>query len=212
MKRILSVAFVFCCLGFSAVAQDTWFCSEVGTTLCYIKKDAKGSAEGVSYNYIIRDKQVADGRTTIIFDVVVPGQNSTSGCSVWTADGQFHNDASAAIGQFGDGITATGNSPVLPESPLLRANLADCSIKIDALMLTSEYSKISFTANEDITVPAGKFRCWCLEYDITDTVMGLKAKNHVKQWMAKGIGDVKVVTTDKSGRVVSEKELVKISK
>ena len=42
--------------------------------------------------------------------------------------------------------------------------------------------------------------------------MGLKAQNHTEQWIAKGVGDVKVVTKDKKGRVVSEKELVKLSK
>lgn len=212
MKRILisTIALLALCAG--AAAQETWFCGDAGTTLSYVKKDAKGAAEGVGYDYVIKDKTVADGRTTITFDVVIPGQKGAPGCSVWSAGGFYHTDASAAIGQFGEGIVAKGNAPVIPEEPAIGMTLEDCSISIDALMLTSDYKKIKFTANEDVTVAAGVFRCWCLEYDVVDKVMGLKAENHVQQWIAKGIGEVKVVTKDKRGRVVSEKELVKISR
>lgn len=212
MKRILMISFALCAICAGAAAQETWFCGEAGTKLSYVKKDAKGAVEGAGYSYIIKDKKVADGRTTITFDVEIPGQKGAAGCSVWSADGLYHTDASAAMGQFGEGVEAKGNAPVLPENPQLGAALADCAISIDAMMITSEYKKIKFTANEDVTVAAGTFNCWCLEYDIVDKVMGLKADNHVQQWIAKGIGDVKVVTKDRRGRVVSEKELVKISK
>lgn len=211
MKRFLISAFALLALCAGAAAQDTWFCGEPGTKLSYVKKEAKSGAE-TKYDYIIKNKAVADGRTTISFDVVIPGQQGASGCSVWVENGEFHTDASASLGQFGEGISAKGNAPVLPENPVVGMNLKDCSISIDALMLTSEFKKVKFTANEDVTVPAGTFNCWCLEYDVIDTVMGLKARNHVQQWFAKGIGEVKVITKDTGGRVVSEKELVKISK
>ncbi len=211
MKRILLSAFALLALCAGAAAQDTWFCGEPGTKLSYVKKEAKSGAE-TKYDYIIKNKAVADGRSTISFDVVIPGQQGASGCSVWVENGEFHTDASASLGQFGEGISAKGNAPVLPENPVVGMNLKDCSISIDALMLTSEFKKVKFTANEDVTVPAGTFNCWCLGYDVIDTVMGLKARNHVQQWFAKGVGEVKVITKDTGGRVVSEKELVKISK
>ena len=211
MKRILITTIALFALCAGAAAQDTWFCGEPGTKLSYVKKEAKTGAES-TYDYVIKDKKVADGRTTISFDVVIPGQPVASGCSVWVENGEFHTDASASLGQFGEGITAKGNAPVLPEAPAVGQALADCSISIDALLLTSEFKKIKFVANEDVTVPAGTFNCWRLEYEVTDSAMGLKARNRVQQWFAKGVGEVKSVTKDMGGRVVSEKELVKISK
>ena len=211
MKHILFTFFALLAMCAGAAAQDTWFCGEAGTKLSYVKKEAKSGAES-GYCYIIKDKVVADGRTTISFDVVIPGQPVAGRCSVWSENGLFHSDASASLGQFGEGLTARGNSPVLPENPTAGAALQDCSISIDALMLTSEFKKVHFTKEEEISVPAGTFKCWCLEYDIIDTVMGLKARNHVKQWLAKGVGEVKTVTQDMGGRVVAEKVLKEIAK
>lgn len=211
MKHIFITIIALLAMCAGAAAQDTWFCGEPGTKLSYVKKEAKRGAE-FGYDYIIKDKVVADGRTTISFDVVIPGQPSASRCSVWSENGMFHSDASASLGQFGEGLNAKGNSPVLPENPTVGAALPDCSISIDALMLTSEFKKVQFTKEEEITVPAGTFKCWCLEYDVTDTVMGLKARNHVKQWLAKGVGEVKTVTQEMGGRLVAEKVLKEISK
>lgn len=199
-----------CALCASAAAQDTWFCDKPGTKLSYVKKDAKGAPEGVICEYTVKDKKVENGRTTIIYDIAIPGMPATNGCSVWTENGLFHSDAQAAIGQVGAGLKAEGNAPVVPVNPSIGDQLADCSIKIESLMLTTEYKKIKFTANGYITVPAGSFDCWCLEYDVVDTAMGLKAESHVQQWMAKGIGDVKVITTDKRGRVLSERQLTSV--
>ena len=211
MKRILITTFALLALCAGAAAQDTWFCGEPGTKLSYVKKEAKSGAES-KYDYNIKEIIVKDGRTTITFDVAIPGQAGSNGCQVWTENGVFHNDVSASLGQQGNGITAKGNTPLLPETPEVGMTLQDCTVVIDALMLTSEYSKVRFYENGDITVPAGTFHCWCLEYDIVDTVMGLKARNHVQQWYAKGVGEVKSVTKDMSGRVVSETSLAQIVK
>lgn len=212
MKHIYLTLVALCALCAGTYAQNTWFCGEAGTKLDYIRKDSKGVVEGGSYQYVIKDKAEAGGRTTITFDVVMPGGITAPGCQVWTEGGLFHTDINASLGQFGEGMTAKGNAPLLPENPEIGADLGNCSVSIDALMLTSEYTKVRFTRHEKISVAAGEFDCWCLEYDTTDKVMGLKAQNHTEQWIAKGVGDVKVVTKDKKGRVVSEKELVKLSK
>ena len=212
MKRLFLTLVALSALCAGAFAQDTWFCGDAGTKLDYIRKDAKGVVEGGNYQYVIKDKTVKDGKTTITFDVVMPGMPTAADCKVWTDGNLYHTDVNASLGQFGEGMTAKGNAPLLPENPVIGASLGDCSISIDALMLTSEYTKVVFTKHEKITVAAGEFDCWCLEYDTTDKVMGLKAQNHTEQWIAKGIGDVKVITKDKKGRVVSEKELVKVAK
>ena len=210
MKKILFAIIALCAFCASAAAQDTWFCGNAGSKLSYTKTDAQGNK--TNFDYIIKDKVVDGGRTTISFVVVIPNLQNTPVCSVWSEGGMFHMDASAVLGQFGEGIKVSGNAPVLPESPVAGQSLEDCSINIDALMLTSEYKKVKFTGEEEITVPAGTFKCWCLEYDVVSKVMGLKAENHVQEWVAKGIGDVKVVSKDKRGRVVSNNELVAIAK
>ncbi len=210
MKRILIsiVALFALCAG--ASAQDTWFCSVPGTTLTYAIKDATNGKVS-NFDYVIKVKETSGPRTTITYDVVMPGQKPVKGCKVWTEDGIFHMDASALIGKLGEGANAAGNAPKINEYPKVGMVFADCGISVESLMLSSDYTNIKMTAHENITVPAGTFDCWCLEYDLTDKVMGMKAENHVKQWMAKGVGDVKVVTADKRGRLVSEKVLQKIA-
>lgn len=209
MKRILITTISLFALCAGAYSQEMWFCDEPGKVLSYVKTDANSGAQS-TYEYVIKDKTVTDNRTTVIFDVVVPGQAVSSGCSVWAEDGWFYSDASASIGQIGNGSYAKGNSPVLPDAPYVGQVLKDCSISIETLMLTSEYRKIRFTSNSDVTVPAGTFNCWCLDYDVVDTAMGLKARSRVKQWFAKGVGEVKSETRDMNGRLISQKELVEI--
>lgn len=213
MKRLSSILVALCAACVCAFAQaPTWFCSQTGTKLTYEKKDAKGAASGPGFQYIITGCKSEGAKTVVSFDVVVPGLANTTGCSVWTEGGLFHTDAAASLGQFNGELAAEGNSPVLPENPVIGEELAECNVTISSLMLSCDYSKIKFTKQESITVPAGTFDCWCLEYDTTAKVMGLKAQNHTQQWIAKGIGDVKVVVSDKRGRVVSSQELVKIEK
>ena len=211
MKRILIIICALFALCAGAAAQETWFCSEPGTTLSYSRTEVKSGATS-TYDYVIKDKTVEEDRTTIVFDVVVPGQPVASDCKVWVENGMFYNDVRAALGQFGNGVAAKGTSPVLPDAPYIGQTLKDCSIYIDDLMLASDYKKIKFTANKDITVPAGTFNCWCLEFDVVDSAMGLKARSHVQQWLAKGVGEVKSVTKDSNGRVLLEKSLMSIAK
>lgn len=213
MKKFASILVALCAICYCAFAQaPTWFCSVPGTKLNYEKKDAKGNSGTQSYQYLITGCKTEGGRTTITYDVYIAGSKASSDCCVWSENGLFHTDATASLGQYGSGMTAKGNAPLLPENPELGKDLGNCSVSIESLMLNCDYTNVRFTSHETVTVPAGTFDCWCLEYDSVATVMGLKAPGRTKQWVAKGIGDVKVVATDKRGRTVSTSELVSVEK
>lgn len=216
MKRIALIILSLSLLCQAAAAQQTWFCSEAGTRLTYVQKDAAGALQNGTMQYAVRDVQKSGSVTRIGYDVIVTdvaGASKTFTGSCAQTDGKsFTQDAGAFMGQFGSGLDVKGGAPAIPETPSVGAGAEDCSIVIDALMADARYSNIRFTRHEQVTTLAGTFDCWCLEYDVKGTVAFISIDTKVEQWMAKGVGDVKVVTKSKNGKVQNIKELVNIVK
>ena len=203
-------------LAFSAFASaQTWFCTEPGTRVSYIQKDAIGAPQNGSVQYAIRDVVRDGSQTTITYDVTVADKSGASvphpGCIARTDGKAFISDAGAIMGQFDKSLDIKGSAPAIPETPVIGEKIADSSISIESLMADASYTNIRFTKHEQITTLAGTFDCWCLEYDVRANVAFIKVDTKVEQWMAKGVGDVLVVTK-KGGKVQNVKELVNIVK
>lgn len=211
MKRtIVIVASLLAC--FVASAQSTWFCTQKGAVLSYVQTDADGK-ETNKFQNVVKDVEKKDGKTVITYDVVMPLLNRTSeGCQVWTDGSYFYTDAAASMGQIGNGLEVTGHGPVLPEDPTPGMSIPDCSVSIESLATTVNYSKIRFARQEQISTPAGDFVCWCLEYESNSKMAFIQTVSKNEQWYAKGVGLVKYVMKDKKGKVQSVQELVKIEK
>ena len=116
------------------------------------------------------------------------------------------------MGQFNKDLEIKGSAPAIPENPVIGDKIADCAISIESLMANCSYSNIRFTKHEQISTLAGTFDCWCLEYDVRGTVAFINIDTKVEQWMAKGVGDVLVITKSKGGKVQNVKELINIVK
>lgn len=215
MKRFISIFALM--LAFSAFASaQTWFSTEPGTRISYIQKDAIGAPQNGSIQYAIKDVAREGASTVITYDVTVADKSGAAvahpGC-VAKSDGKaFITDAGAIMGQFDKGLDIKGSAPAIPENPVIGEKIADSSISIESLMANASYSNIRFTKHEQITTLAGTFDCWCLEYDVRGTVAFINLDTRVEQWMAKGIGDVLVITKNKGGKVQNVKELVNIVK
>lgn len=215
MKRIISIFGLLLAVCAGASAQ-TWFCTEPGTRVSYIQKDAIGAPQNGAIQYAIKDVARDGSKTTITYDVTVADKAGVSvahpGC-VAKSDGKvFTADASDIMGQFDKNLEIKGGAPAIPENPVIGEKIADAAISIESLMANCSYSNIRFTKHEQITTLAGTFDCWCLEYDARGTVAFINIDTKVEQWMAKGIGDVLVITKNKGGKVQNVKELVNIVK
>ena len=145
--------------------------------------------------------------------MAIPGLSSDPmECSVWSADGWFHTDAKTLMGQLGDDLDVSGHAPIMPENPSVGMKLSDCTVTLRNLATTADYSDVRLTKHEKISVPAGTFDAWCLEYTTVTKMAFLKTTTTSEQWMAKDVGVVKTVTKDRKGKVQSIVELVKIEK
>jgi len=211
MNKFLVMATLLMGTFATAVAQETWFCDKVGTKLTYVNKNGKKAKD--AYQYVIKDKTTEGGKTTITYDAIVPKVDDPVSCNVWYTDKEFHIDAKSAMKQFTEGLTIKGSAPVIPMDPKLNEALSDCSLSIamgNVLNTSVDYSNIKFTKHEEITVEAGTFDAWCMEYDTTAKVAFMKVSQHVEYWLVKGIGVVKQVVLNKKGKQAECIELQKI--
>ena len=183
----------------------------MGTILTYEQTDADGKSMN-AYQYVITDWSRKGGMTVITYDMVSPVTDKAITCSVWAADGWFHVDAASQMDQMGEDLKLSGHAPILPDKPVLDARLKDCTVKIESLATTNDYTDIRFTKHENITTPAGTFDCWCLEYTNNTKMTFIKTVSTTEQWMAKDVGVVRTVTKDKKGKVQSVVELINIEK
>ena len=205
-KFFLSLTALVLCAGAFA-QQGTWFSDKPGARLSYTRT---GAAQTESYQYVVTDVARDGGKTTITFQTVIPGVDAPKDCQVWTEGGWFHMDVNSVMGQYGDPLGAKGNAPVIPEDPSVGQKLADCSVEIPGILTTANFSNVRISRRESVTVPAGTFDCWVLEY-ATDTKMAIvKSQSRTETWLAKGVGEVKSVTYDKKGKVLSTVELTSV--
>lgn len=203
MKRILSLL-SFSALALGAAAQPTWFAENVGATLTYERSDGKKAEQ---FQYKVTDVTEDDGKKTITFDSIITGIDNPTGCRVWTAEGRFHTDAKTIMGQYGDLTGAKGHGPILPESPKVGADLAECTVELPNILTTANFKNVRFTKHEALTVRAGTFDAWCLEYDTEAKVGFIKSTTHTECWYAKGVGVIKEVSSGKK-KVISTIELI----
>lgn len=206
MKRTIACLAALGALSLSASAQLTWFPNKVGATLTYERDNGDKKEQ---YQYKVTDVTEDDGKITITFDNIIPAVDNPTGCKVWTAEGRFHTDAKTMMGQYGDLTGAKGHGPVLPEKPSVGQTLADCTVEIPGILTTANFTNISFTKHEKITVPAGVFDAWCLEYDNQAKVGFIKSNSHTICWYAKGIGVIKEETWGKK-KLMSSNQLISV--
>ena len=200
-----------CAMCAVAAAQDTWFAKDAGTKLNYQQTDAAGKVTN-TFSYVVTSCTSEGGKTVINYDMIVPILDKPVSCNVWTEGGKFHSDASGSLGSVGSDIKVSGNAPIIPENPSIGAKLENCTLSIESLATTADYTNVRISKHEEITTPAGTFDAWCLEYDTATKMAFIKAVTKTEQWMAKGVGVVKTVVKDKKGGIQSVTELASIEK
>lgn len=119
-------------------------------------------------------------------------------------------------------MTFDGDDPSIPVNPAVGQKLPDSEIKIN-IDIEGIKAKMSiketdgrFTARERVTVPAGTFDTLVFEGNstvkVTVLIISQSEKMKSKEWIVPGMGEVKTVTYDKKGKLVSTTEMVSYKK
>lgn len=121
--------------------------------------------------------------------------------------------------QFGDDVdvTMTGTNIDYPNDLSVGQSLPDAGmfIKINLsginMNMNTEIKDRKVIGQEKITTPAGTFDCYIITAT-TEMKMATKMTSHSKQWIAEGVGVVKVEDYNKKGKLQSMGLLTSFSK
>ena len=116
----------------------------------------------------------------------------------------------------------SGDDPSVPLAPKVGDKLPDIEVKAELSIegikarMSLKSSDRRVTGQERVTVPAGTFDSYVLEETSTAKVSVLiisqTEKTTEKSWLVPGMGDVKSVTYDKKGKLLSTEEMISYKK
>ncbi len=212
--------------GFS---QETFFPTKEGTVLVYKSLDKKSKETGtVKYTITKVNASGNDLDITYLVESIDPKESLLykEEITIQQRGDKLYMDMSnlinkAAFQQNGEipaEVEITGNNMEIPVNAQPGTLLPDASVSMALKMgfvnmkMAADLTNRKVEAIEDITVPAGTFKCHKFSSDVSATVMGMTAKSKSMEWYAKGIGLVKSESYDKSGKVQSTMHLVELKK
>jgi len=224
MKKILMVvlAAVFTT---GLYAQNTLFAVKKGMILTYKESDAKGKTTGYSV-MTIKDVKGSGKNMTITYGMEMLDSNRKppkDSQGEQTLKIEVKNDViyfdmnqfiPAEIRQQGVKMDVTSDMPMeLPNNLKKGDKLRDANLNMTmdlGIMKTTSALKMTdgiCLAIEDLTVPAGKFKCCKISQTLTTTTMGIKAVTKTVSWYAPGIGTVKQEAYDGKDKLLSSSVL-----
>ena len=230
MKKIqlCFIAILAVAMATGAYAQNTFFPSKAGIVLTYVQKNAKGKAESHSRT-TIKDVEGSGSNMTISYlmesldkdrkplnpPVEIP-------CTVIIKDDVMILDMNQMfVGQMKDmqlKMDITGVPMELPSnmSPGQSLKDADMTMTLDmGIMKMKTVIKMTdgkCLAIEDVTVPAGTFKCHKITQTVTTTIMRKDVVSRTVSWYVIGIGTVKTESYDAKDKLQSSTELIDIKK
>jgi len=224
-------AFIF---GFSSVgvAQDCkfYFPTEEGTLLEMKYYDKKGKDAGTMTQKVLEKKEL-DGAMVVVYEQTstdAKGKNEMSAeMEVRCEGGKFYFDLDSYLqgmnmeeyeGNPDMDIVVDGDDIFYPAELTPGETLPDGSMKVK--VLTNGFPMLNMSvsitnrkveAEEEITVPAGTFKCHKITQDVeVKSVMKFKSKETT--WLAEDIGVVKTESFDKKGKPQGSSELIRIER
>ena len=220
MKKLVAVVILVVTAIGGIFAQDLFFPTKEGLTLLYANLNAKGKVESyvrqtirkvegsgnnLSISYVGQtldkdQKQIGDSPLEIPFTVTI-----ANGVVEWDMK------SFAAPGTEGF-ITIEGDKLRIPSTLSPGDKLDDAKFTMTMNMGFKIKTEISITeqqclAIENVTVPAGTFKCHKVTQTSAATVMRKTTTTKSISWYAPGIGTVKSETYDAKGKLQSSMEL-----
>lgn len=228
MKKILILTGLACFM-LTGHSQETYFPTKEGTVLVYKSLDKKSKETG-SVKYTI-NKVKASGNDldiTYLVESLDPKESLLykEEITIQQRGDKLYMDMSNLInksafqqdGEIPAEVEITGNNMEIPVNAQPGASLPDASVSMALKMgfvnmkMAADVTNRKVEAIEDVTVPAGTFKCLKFSSDVNATVMGMNVKSKSTDWYAKGIGLVKSESYDKSGKIQSTMHLTELKK
>jgi hypothetical protein len=209
-------------------AQNAFFTAKAGAILTYAENSADGKANGYS-RLTIKEVQGSGKNMTITYIAESLDKNRKPfkppveiPCKVIIKDNVMTLDMKQMfVSQMKDQsvkMDVTGIPVELPNNlqPGQTIKDAEMTMTIDmGIMKIDTVTKMTegkCLAIEDVTVPAGTFKCHKITQTITTTAAGMKkVTSKVISWYAPGIGTVKTETYDDKGKLFGSTVLVELT-
>jgi len=208
-------------------AQNAFFPTKAGTVLTYANNNAKGKAESYS-RQTVKDVEGSGSNMTISYVMESLDKNRKPitdppmevPCKVIIKDDVMILD----MNQFFAGqaqnellkMEITGVPMELPSNMQPGQSLrdADMTMTLDmGIMKMKTVVKMTdgkCLAIEDVTVPAGTFKCHKITQTVATTVMRKEVVSKTVSWYATGVGTVKTETFDAKDKLTGSMELVEL--
>lgn len=211
MKKIL--LFFLLVAGFAQVyAQTPYCCVTKGAALTYTDYDAKGKETGTTIEVFKDVKVISD----LDYDVTVETTVNAGGQTTTLETSMEVRNGSAMISMGQGSIDLTATDPELMRIPNQLAvgyklPLGEMFVDLGGFRVKSTITENEVIDREEITTPAGTFKCYVVKQTSEGRVMGIKSSTTSKIWYARGIGMVKTETYSK-GDLFSTSVLTSIKK
>jgi hypothetical protein len=223
MKKVLMItlaAMLTALLPAGLYAQNTLFAVKKGMVLTYRNSDAQGRVSGYSVT-TIKDVNGSGRNMSITYGVELLDasrntlRSSPSGqtFTVTVKDDIVYFDINqfipAEMRQQGANAKVSGMPMELPNNLQAGQSLKDSNVTISMdLGVLKMDTVIKMTdgkclAIENVTVPAGTFRCHKITQTVTTTAVGVNTVTRTVSWYAPGIGSVKTENYDSRDRLTS---------
>ena len=211
MKKLL-LLFVMLAGAASIFAQAPYCCVTKGAVLTYTDYDAKGKEAGTTTNVYKDVKVISD----LDYDVTMETTVKASGTETTMETTMEVRNGSAMISMGQGSIDLTATDPELMRIPNKLAvgyklPLGEMIVDLGGFRVKSTITENEVIDREEITTPAGTFKCYVVKQTSEGRVMGIKSETTTKIWYARGIGQVKMETYSK-GDLFSSSVLTSMKK
>jgi hypothetical protein len=225
MKKLVMI-FIVSVLVTGLYAQNTFFGTKPGMVMTYAENDASGKTTSYS-RMTIKDVQGSGRNMTVNYFYESLDMNRRPQkppvempCKVVIKDNVMTLDMKQTFaGVMKDQsikMEVTGTPMEIPGNLAPGQKLKDADLKV---AMDMGFMKVNTAAKvtegkclviEDITVPAGKFKCHKITQKVTVTAMGTSNASTSVSWYAPNVGTIKTESYDDKNKLTSSSVLVEL--
>ena len=222
MKRAIFVMILVTTVIWGISAQVGFFPSKQGVTLLYANLNAKGKVEMYTRQNVTRVEGSGDNMTITYLSMIldtkkIPQTVTPISSTITVTNGVAELDMkSLAAPATLSYVTIEGDRIRIPSTLSPGDKLADAHYIMTINMVVRIRTEISITGHEclaieDVTVPAGTFKCHKLTQTSTATAMRKTVTTKTLTWYTPGIGMVKSETYNDKDKLQNSSVLQSIT-
>ena len=230
MKTIALSLITFCFITTASFAQyncSKYYPFSEGATSQLTMYDKKGKVQAIVEYKITKITSDGSSEVATMTHQLIDDKGNALSSSEYTLtckDGVVSIDFNSLsrpqmLQQMGDvDYEITGTNIDLPNNLSVGQNLPDAGINIKINMegmsimnMKTTITNRKVVGKETVTTPAGTFECYVIT-STTEMKMGANHTSKSKQWIAEGVGMVKMEDYDKKGKLMGSGQLTSFKK